>query len=221
LLGLALLGGSLFLLTQNEQEEAEAADAVADLLPQLVAEINDNVRQHNQTSEAPPVSESLTPDEAETAEQTDPTVQSETVPDVPEDPAVNEMTQTNIGGFGYIGFLSIPDLMLDLPVMAEWDYYRLRISPCRYSGSIRSDDLVIMAHNYTAHFGNLSKLSEGARITFTDMDGIQTVYEVAALDILSPYAVDEVLSGDYPLVLFTCTYGGRSRVTVYCDYADD
>lgn len=24
-------------------------------------------------------------------------------------------------------------------------------------------------------------------------------------------------SGDYPLTLFTCTYGGKSRITVRCD----
>ena len=125
--------------------------------------------------------------------------------------------QTQIGGYGYIGYLSIPALKLDLPIMGEWDYHRLRIAPCRYVGSVQGNDLVIMAHNYNSHFGRLSKLSEGDRVTFTDMDGILTTYEVIALDILNPYAVEEVTSGDFDLTLFTCTYGGESRVTVYCD----
>jgi sortase A len=88
-------------------------------------------------------------------------------------------------------------------------------------GSVRGNDLVIMAHNYNSHFGRLSKLSEGDRVTFTDMDGILTTYEVIALDILNPYAVEEVTSGDFDLTLFTCTYGGKSRVTVFCDIVHD
>ena len=85
------------------------------------------------------------------------------------------------------------------------------------TGSVRGENLVLMAHNYASHFGGLSKLSEGDSVIFTDMDGIVTTYEVKAQDILSPYAVEEMISGDFDLTLFTCTYGGESRVTVYCD----
>ena len=74
-----------------------------------------------------------------------------------------------------------------------------------------------MAHNYASHFGGLSELSEGDNVFFTDMDGIVTMYEVVAQDILDPYAVEEMTSGEFDLTLFTCTYGGQSRVTVYCD----
>jgi sortase A len=76
-----------------------------------------------------------------------------------------------------------------------------------------------MAHNYASHFGGLSKLSEGDSVIFTDMDGIVTAYEVVAQDVLAPNAVEEMTSGDFDLTLFTCTYGGKSRVTVYCDRA--
>ena len=34
---------------------------------------------------------------------------------------------------------------------------------------------------------------------------------------LRPTAVEEMTSGTFDLTLFTCTYGGRSRITVYCD----
>lgn len=97
------------------------------------------------------------------------------------------MTEVEIDGYSYIGYLSIPKLELELPIMADWDYARLRIAPCRYTGSVRGEDLVIMAHNYASHFGGLAKLSEGDNVIFTDMDGITTVYEVVAQDILAPY----------------------------------
>ena len=54
-------------------------------------------------------------------------------------------------------------------------------------------------------------------IIYTDMDGTVWEYEVVTKDILDPGAVEEVISADYDLTMFTCTYGGKSRVTVYCD----
>ena len=127
------------------------------------------------------------------------------------------MTEVTIDGHSYIGYLTIPALNLELPIMADWDYDKLQIAPCRYSGTLKGGDLVLMAHNYEKHFGKLSKLSEGDSVIFTDMDGIVTQYEVIARDVLNPTAVEEMTAGDFDLTLFTCTYGGQSRVTVYCD----
>ena len=131
------------------------------------------------------------------------------------------MTEVEINGYAYIGYLSIPTLELELPIMADWDYPRLQIAPCRYTGSVRGEDLVLMAHNYASHFGTISQLKPGDSVIFTDMDGIVTMYEVVAQDILDPYAVEEMTAGDFDLTLFTCTYGGKSRVTVYCNRKDE
>ena len=112
----------------------------------------------------------------------------------------------------------VPVLLVpELPVMAEWDDTRLKLAPCRYSGSTKTDDLVIAAHNYARHFGGLQTLQPGDAVWFTDMDGVVTAYEVAAVEVLQPTAVEEMTAGEYDLTLFTCTYGGRSRVTVRCD----
>lgn len=135
----------------------------------------------------------------------------------PPDPFDPTMTEAEIDGYMYIGYLSIPALGLELPVMSEWDYTRLTIAPCRYSGSTKTDDLVIAAHNYARHFGGLSGLSGGEEVYFVDMDNVVSCYTVVAVEILPPTAVEEMTNGDYDLSLFTCTYGGRSRVTVRCD----
>lgn len=132
--------------------------------------------------------------------------------------AVNstEMTEVMIDGYAYIGYVSVPVLGLELPVMAEWDYGRLKIAPCRYSGSTKTDDLVLCAHNYARHFGNIKNLTVGDAVYFTDMDGEVTAYEVASVEILEPDDVEAMSDGSYDLTLFTCTYGGASRVTVRC-----
>ena len=138
----------------------------------------------------------------------------------PPDPFDPSMTEAEIDGYMYIGYLSIPDLGLELPVMSEWDYKRLNIAPCRYAGSTKTDDLVIAAHNYASHFGGLSGLSGGEQVIFVDMDNVVSTYTVVAVEILAPTAVEEMTNGEYDLSLYTCTYGGRSRVTVRCDRAE-
>lgn len=195
ILGSLLVVAALALLLHNEQEDQQAGEAVQVLMPQIVEAINN--RQQ----------------EREAQKETEPPV---AVPAVTE-AADREMTVLDIDGHGYIGFLGIPSLNLELPVMADWSYPKLKISPCRFTGSLYADDLVIMAHNYARHFGGLSKLSPGDTVTFTDMNAETTVYEVVALDVLQPTALEEMTAGEYDLTLFTCTYGGKSRVTIRCD----
>ena len=78
---------------------------------------------------------------------------------------------------------------------------------------------VIAAHNYESHFGKLTSLTAGDSVTFTDMDGIVNEYVVNKVEVLDPHSVEEVEHSGYALVLYTCTYGGKTRVTVFCDRA--
>ena len=132
-----------------------------------------------------------------------------------------ELPVVEIDGYGYVGTLSVPTLGLELPVMSDWDYKRLKIAPCRQFGSSRTDDLVIAAHNYKTHFGLLGELSPGDPVVFTDMDGIVNHYSVAETQVLQPTEVDAVQNSGYDLVLYTCTIGGRSRVVVFCNRTAD
>lgn len=131
-----------------------------------------------------------------------------------------EMPTQEIDGQRYIGTLRLESLGLTLPIISEWDYTRLRIAPCRYAGSAYLDNMVIAAHNYESHFGQLKNLSQGEQITFTDIDGNCFCYQVLDVEILSPYDVQEMTEGAWDLTLFTCTIGGQSRVTVRCERTD-
>ena len=116
----------------------------------------------------------------------------------------------------YLGFLSIPALELELPVLDNWDYDKLKQAPCRFSGSLWEGNLAVMAHNYDHHFGTLSSLSPGDGVYFTDSNGLCVPFQVVSTDILAPSAVTEVTENAYDLTLFTCTYGGKNRVVIYC-----
>ena len=126
------------------------------------------------------------------------------------------MPVQEIDGEGYIGILQIPDLALELPIIGEWSYPRLRTAPCRYVGSAYTHDLIIAAHNYASHFGGLVSLAQGSEVIFTDMDGNRFIYAVSGTEQLPGTAIEEMESGDWDLTLFTCTIGGAARVTVRC-----
>lgn len=132
-----------------------------------------------------------------------------------------DMPERVIDGLAYIGYLEFPSLDLELPVITETTYPNLRISPCRYEGSAYLDNLVIGAHNYARHFGKIGKLAYGDEINFTDMDGNVFRYLVADIEILQPDQVEELCSGEWPLSLYTCTIGGRTRVTVRCERIEE
>ena len=139
----------------------------------------------------------------------------EVIPDYILDPG-RDMPAVEIGGGAYIGVLELPSLGLELPVMETWSYPNLRVAPCRYSGSAYQDDMIVAAHNYKTHFGQLKELRPGDEVRFTDTEGNVFRYAVAELETLGKYDVEEMTSGDWDLTLFTCTYGGQSRVTVRC-----
>lgn len=192
-LGVVLILSALLLFLYNEFEDRRAGQQAESLMDEIQSVI---------TEETDPTTK---PTEIEI----DVTESQETLP--------AEMPVVEIDGYEYIGYLSIPDLELELPVMSEWDYNRLKVAPCRHFGSSRTDDLVIAAHNYKRHFGPLPKLDIGAEIIFTDMEGIENRYALQELSTLAPDAVDAVQNSGYDLVLYTCTSGGATRVVAFCD----
>lgn len=120
-------------------------------------------------------------------------------------------------GREYIAVISIPSLDVELPVQSEIDLNKLKYSPCRYTGCAYTSDLVIGAHNYINHFGRLKNLSVGDEVVLVDMLGNVFRYEVFEIEQLYPEEITEMTTRtNWDLTLFTCTPGGRTRVTVRC-----
>lgn len=146
---------------------------------------------------------------------------------IPDQPSVQteyadfnkEMPTKEIDGYAYIGILNIPSLGLYLPVMASWDYERLSISPCRYTGSYYLDNMVICAHNYIKHFSPIKWIDIGEDVYFTTVEGVVYHYQVSNRETLQPTAVEEMVEQtkeDWDLTLFTCNTGGQTRCAVRC-----
>ena len=128
-----------------------------------------------------------------------------------------KMPTIKVGGYDCIGVLSVPVLDLELPVLTDWSYKKLKKAPCLYYGTYYDKDFVIAAHNYKAHFGRLSELEAGDIVVFTDAVGDKHCYEVVLLETLPSNATKEMIASGFDLSLYTCTTGGGSRVTVRCN----
>lgn len=193
-----LLLAALFLVLYNLHEDEQSRRVSDEVLTELKQEI---AEQSVPTETEPPEPTNDLYAEYET--------EPETVPET--DPSLE------LDGEVYVGVISIPELGVELPVMQRWSYPNLRIAPCVYSGAAASDDLIIAAHNYRSHFGNISTLYSGSLIRFTDVSGMVYEYEVLQTDTISGYDAPSMREGGgetWNLTLFTCTLSGRSRVSV-------
>ena len=145
-----------------------------------------------------------------------------------DDRKIKGMPTEEIDGNRYIGVLEIPSLNLSLPVMYNWNYSQLRISPCRYSGSYYTDDLVICGHNYRTHFSPLKSLRPGDEVFFVTVMGERLPYVVSNIETVRPTAIEEMIdnsgnsssSNEWDMTLFTCTTGGRARFAVRLEHND-
>ncbi len=134
------------------------------------------------------------------------------------------MPTVEIDGYLYIGVLEIPKSDLTLPVMYEWDYDRLKISPCRFSGSYFTNDLVICAHNYARHFSPIKWLDIGEDVYFSTVDGNVYHYTVSNRETVQPTDVKQMIDRgeeNWDLTLFTCNTGGQTRCAVRCMLESD
>lgn len=197
--GAVLLIAALSLIFYNSKENERGGMAAESAL----AELKDGIPEPTEENTDFEIPENDIFDEYET-EVSEPDVEDATM-------MVDE--------YGYIGIVALPDLGIELPVMSEWSYPNLKISPCRYKGTVAGRDIIIAAHNYRSHFGTLQELSGGETVYFRTVDGVVHEYAVTEVVQISGTDIEAMEFGsaeNWDLTLFTCTLGGQSRVTVRC-----
>lgn len=208
LLGILLVLSSLGLTAYNIWDSARAEKAAADILEKM----------REQTDQDPDYTLSLAPPKQDSGEYED--TQKTYADNSMYYRAV--MPTLTIDGYEYIGTLEIPAISLQLPVMKEWDYDRLKISPCRYSGSYYTGDLVICGHNYLRHFSPIKGLDTGEDVLFVTADGVVYEYLITNIETIEPTHVEEMIEKEegkkqaWDLTLFTCNTGGQTRCAVRC-----
>ena len=206
ILGICCLIASVGLIAYNYWEEEHAQNSSQTILQDVRETILVNTREESLSEEG--ISEESI---SEGSDRDEPV-------EIPVDVPL-EMLTTQVYGYDCIGILSVPVLELELPVLTDWSYAKLKIAPCHYFGSYYEKDFVIAAHNYPSHFGRLSELQPKDLILFTDITGTVYCYEVVLSETLPANATEEMITSGFDLSLYTCTPGGANRVTVRCNTA--
>ena len=193
-LGLLLMAAAFGLVLHNRIE----ADKAGQNAESVLAELSDAMRER---SESDTPAEDHLPAAAE-ADKTVPVMATEV-----------------IDGNRYIGVLEIPALGISLPVGENWTEELLQLSPCRYSGSYYTDDLVICGHNYERHFSPIKYIEPEELVYFVTVEGTRYSYYVVQRETVQPNEIDKMLGKEdvpWNLTLFTCNNGGESRCAVRC-----
>ena len=214
-IGLLLMAGGLGLLIYNMWDNNRAGDASDAILKQI-----EEAQADMGVSNAPAPPSRSDKDVDDRVTDKDAWRYGQTMP------------VTLVDGFQYIGILEIPSLGIRLPVMDTWDYDRLRISPCLYSGSYYTDDMVICGHNYQRHFSPIKGVDIDADVYFITADKVIYHYTVSNRETVQPTSVEQMIRNmnnrdpedgdmeDWDLTLFTCNTGGQTRCAVRCIRAE-
>jgi len=211
--GLILVAAASVLYLLNERQDELAGETAGILLEQLQLNESFGPEPDAFAPSADPEDASRPADSAPPTEE-HPAVQPEEPPAQP-----STMPIKLAAGYESVGILRIPALGVELPVLDNWDYDRLKLAPCRYTGTAAGGDLILMGHNYRSHFKPLYQAKPGIGVEFTDVNGMCYSYVVDRIDTIKG-SETEKLPADYELSLFTCTPGGQSRLVVRCRAAE-
>lgn len=144
------------------------------------------------------------------------------------EPAPEKVTSpvpSDLREYDVIARLDIARLGLSLPVLSETTDNALKISACRYHGTVpgAEGNLVITGHDYRsgAIFGRLNKMDEGDDVLLTGKDGKTYAYTVYAIDHIKPDEAGRLYDTEYgsELSLLTCEDSGNGRLLVRCRLA--
>ncbi len=211
----ALLCTGLAVDTAWKKQDERAGEFTANVLGALLTEMEDTA-QEVPGAETQPSAGSTGGEEAwggNIPQAPEPDASSVDVYDlIPE--RVNGVT---IDGITYLGVIEIPELSVTLPVILlnEWDPDMMDYAPCTYSGSLLTQDLVIMAHNYESHFRPILAMQPGQTVILT-ADGYIYTYTVTAVDAMHRSEKEQLYAGNWDLTLFTCVPQTYNRCAVRC-----
>ena len=133
----------------------------------------------------------------------------------------SNISTKNLSTSTLFGIITIPKLNLCYPIFSQLSEKNLKVSPCRFSGSIPQEfgNICIAGHNYDNNkfFSNLSKMNVGDEIILSDIFGrhfsyfVSSVYEVENNDFSIVYPSRKKIK---ELTLLTCNNKNKKRFVV-------
>jgi len=120
----------------------------------------------------------------------------------PEERTNKAMPMYIIEDESFIGILEIPAYNKSLPVAGAWDANKVFRYPCQYTGTVYEDTLVLGGSDNEGQFDFMKIITGGDCVQFTDMTGTRYTYVADRIDHTRDVSTENLLTGDFDLVLF-------------------
>ncbi len=124
------------------------------------------------------------------------------------------MATVEINGTDYVGIIEIPQYNTVCPVSHTWNKDNFKHQPCRYSGSIYSENFVIGGTDKHLNFSKLINIGE--EICFIDMTGAKFTYSVSNISVENDLPAEFTSTEDFDFVLFIKDSYPSKYTIIYC-----
>ena len=136
---------------------------------------------------------------------------------VPQEKGNNAMSSMEIDGESYVALLEMDMYKFKMPVRSVWDEKAVEAVPCRYSGSIYNNTLVIAATDAEGQMDFVNSVNTGDRLTVTDMRGEQFSYKVVKVENSNTATDEELNTDEFDLTIFLEYSGPTDYLFIRCD----
>lgn len=136
---------------------------------------------------------------------------------VPQEKGNNTMSSMEIDGESYVALLEMDMYKFKMPVRSVWDEKAVDAVPCRYSGSIYNNSLVIAATDAEGQMDFVNSVNTGDRLTVTDMRGEQFSYKVVKVENSNTATDEELNTDEFDLTIFVEYSGPTDYLFIRCD----
>ena len=126
------------------------------------------------------------------------------------------MASVSIDGQDFCAMIEVPRFGTRLPVYSEWDSSRVRMYPCRYSGSVYDGTLIIGGSDARGQLDFVSSITEHDTVLLTDMEGSCYLYEVDRIDVAESADTATLADGSFGLVLFARNTYSSGYTVIRC-----
>lgn len=126
------------------------------------------------------------------------------------------MPSVEIDGTDFIGLIEVPGYDIKLPICSEWNTETVASCPCRYTGSVYNDTLIIGGADKEDQFGFADEIDVGNAVSVTDMTGQTCSYEVIKVNHVKNISKEKLRSEEDDLTLFVKRSYSSEYIIVRC-----
>lgn len=126
------------------------------------------------------------------------------------------MPMLEINGENFIGIFEFPLYDITLPISEKWQGQNINNFPCRYSGSVYNDSLIIGGSDNKGQFDFMKIITDGDVLYITDVTGSRYSYKVDDIEITDDISTENLLSEKSDLVLFARSTYALNYTIVRC-----